>query len=123
MTHPGYENHVQGDVVHGDKVGRDQYRPGDHARITVTNQEAVSGAEINAAIAELRAFLSELADRGAITADGSVTDPGAVVTAVQAEPGRLRALTRAVAGGAREAVLSAVQGGVAAMVTALVRTM
>ncbi|WP_143041407.1 hypothetical protein [Streptomyces indicus] len=89
----------------------------------MTNQEAVSGAEINAAIAELRAFLSELADRGAITADGSVTDPGAVVTAVQAEPGRLRALTRAVAGGAREAVLSAVQGGVAAMVTALVRTM
>ena len=45
---------------------------------------------------------------------------GAVVTAVCSRPERLRALARAIAGGASGAVLAAVQGGVATLVTALV---
>ena len=56
---------------------------------------------------------------GAVAADGTVTDPGAVVAAVQARPGRLQAVGRAVAGGAKEAVLAAVKSGVAALVVAL----
>lgn len=123
MSHSGYGENIHGDVVHGDKVGRDQYKAGDNAHITVSNQEGPSRAEIDAAIVELRSFVDELAARGLVGLDGSVTDPGAVVAAVQSQPSRLRALGRAVSGGARDAVLSAVQGGVAALVTALVRPM
>ncbi|AZQ38306.1 hypothetical protein EJ357_36665 [Streptomyces cyaneochromogenes] len=75
------------------------------------------------AFAELRSFVAEPARDGMVASDGTVTDPGAVVAAVNSRPGRFQALTRALAGGARDAVLSAVQGGVAALVTALVRPM
>ncbi|MBN0043210.1 hypothetical protein JS756_03660 [Streptomyces actuosus] len=107
--------------MHGDKVGRDQYKAGDNTHITVTDQESLSRAEIDAAIAELRAFIDELTARGLVASDGSVLDPGAVVAAVNSQPGRLQALGRAVSSGARDAVLSAVQGGMAALVAALVR--
>jgi hypothetical protein len=112
------------DYVFGDKVGRDKYTlSGGHNTVTVTNSEGVSRAEVDAAVAELRAFVAQLARDGVVAADGSVTDPAAVVAAVESQPGRLRALGKAVAGGAKDAVLSVVRGSVAALVVALVGRM
>jgi hypothetical protein len=109
------------DYVGGDSVGRDSYKQtGSHNKMTITNQAEVSSAEIDAAASELRAFIAELYDRGMIGSDGSVIDPAGVVEAVQSEPGRLRALATAIAGGARDAVLELVKGGVADLVIALV---
>ncbi|MCL8014427.1 hypothetical protein [Streptomyces sp. AS02] len=111
------------DFVYGDKVGGNQYKQvGDHNQQTVTHSDGLTRAELDAAIAELRSLVAELARDGMVASDGTVTDPGAVV-AVNSRPGRFQALTRALVGGARDAVLSAVQGGVAALVTALVRPM
>src|SRR5215475_2895107 len=109
------------DYVFGDKVGRDKYTlSGGHNTITVTNSEGVSRADVDAAVVELRAFVAQLTRDGAVAADGSITDPGAVVAAVESQPGRLKALASAIANGAKDAVLSVVQGGVAALIVALV---
>jgi hypothetical protein len=112
------------DYVYGDKIGRDKYtQSGDHNIVTVTNSDGVSRAELDAAVTELRAFIAQLTRDGVVAADGSVTDPGAVVAAVESRPGRLKALGRAIASGAKDAVLSVVQSGVAALIVALVGRM
>lgn len=112
------------DYVVGDKIGRDNYtQGGKHNTFTVTNSGGVSRAEVDAAVAELRAFVAQLTRDGVVAADGSVTDPGAVVAAVKSQPGRLKALGSAIAGGAKDAVLSVVRGGVAALIVALVGRM
>jgi len=112
------------DYVFGDKVGRDKYtQSGDHNTVTVTNSGGVSRAELDAAVAELRAFVAQLTRDGVVAADGSVADPGAVVAAVESQPGRLKALGSAIAGGAKDAVLSVVRDGVAALIVALVGRM
>lgn len=103
--------------------GNQNKQVGDHNNMTVTQSDGPSRAEVDAAVAELRSFVAELARNGLVAADGSVTDPGAVVAAVESQPGRFQALGRAIAGGAKGAVLAAVQGGVAALVTGLVRPM
>jgi hypothetical protein len=109
------------DYVFGDKVGRDKNtQSGDHNTLTVTNMGEVSRAEVDAAIAELRTFIAQLRRDGLVTADGSVTDPAAVVTAVKSHPGRLKALAKAIAGGAKDAVMSVVRDGVATLIVALV---
>lgn len=103
-----------------DYVSGDQYKQtGAHSVFTVNNSAGLSRPEVDAAIAELRAFVTQLTREGAVAADGTVTDPGAVVAAVESRSGRLKALGRAIAGGARDAVLSAVQSGVATLVVAL----
>jgi hypothetical protein len=110
-----------GDFVGGDKAGRDIYKQsGDHNTQWVTHSEGVSRAELDAAVTELRSFVAELTRAGLVTRDGTVTDPGAVVAAVNSQPNRFQALGRAIAGGAKDAVLSVVQGGVATLVAALV---
>ncbi|MEW9533856.1 hypothetical protein [Microbispora sp. NPDC049125] len=112
------------DYVFGDKVGRDKYsQSGHHNTFTVTNSGEVSRAEVDAAVAELRAFVAQLTRAGVVAPDGSVTDPGAVVAAVESHPGRLKALGGAIAGGAKDAVLSVVKDGVAALIVALVGRM
>lgn len=109
------------DHVYGDNVGGDKYvQGGSHNTFTVNKSGGVPRSEVDAAVAELRAFIAQLTRDGAVAADGSVTDPGAVVAAVESQPGRLQALGRAIAGGAKDAVLSAVQSGVAALIAALV---
>ncbi|MEO3855355.1 hypothetical protein [Acrocarpospora sp. B8E8] len=113
------------DYVYGNKIGRDSYvQTGAGSSFTVNNTgEGMSRAEVDAAVAELRAFIATLTRAGLVTPEGAVSDPGAVVAAVESEPGRLRALGTAIAGGAKEAVLSAVQSGVAALIVALVGRM
>lgn len=105
----------------GDNVYGNQYKQtGANSAFTVNNNAApVSGADVDAAVAELRAFIAYLARSGAVGADGTVTDPTAVVTAVESNKGRLAALGRAVLGGAKDAVLAAVKGGVATLVVTL----
>jgi hypothetical protein len=49
-----------------------------------------------------------------------VTNPSAVVAAVEARPAKLAALGKAITGGAKDAVLAAVREGVATLVVALV---
>ncbi|WP_062431076.1 hypothetical protein [Herbidospora daliensis] len=98
--------------------GRDTFNVHDQGNVTVNN----GSVDVTAAAAELRALIAELRRAGAIAPDGSVADPGAVVAAVQEQPGRLRALAAAVAGGAKDAVLSLVQGGVASLIVGLVST-
>ncbi|MFC8915001.1 hypothetical protein ACFT5C_04450 [Streptomyces sp. NPDC057116] len=108
------------DHVYGDKIGRDKYTVnGDHATFTVGGTNQVSRAEPAAAVAELRAFIALLTRDGVIAEDGTVIDPGALVTAVEARPGRWPALTAALAGGARDAVISAAQSGAASLIVAL----
>ncbi|XVV04135.1 hypothetical protein ACQPW3_01530 [Actinosynnema sp. CA-248983] len=92
----------------GDVVGRDKI-------VTTT-----TGPDVTAAVAELRALIDRLTRDGVVGEDGSVRDPGAAVAAVQEEPSRLKALASAVAGGARDAVLAVVRGGLAELVTGLV---
>lgn len=109
------------DYVLGDKVGRDMYKQsGDYNTFTVTNSAGVSRTELDAAVAELRSFVAQLTRDGVVAADGSINDPGAVVAAVESQPGRLKLLGSAIAGGAKEAVLSVVKDGVAALIVALV---
>lgn len=115
---------VHGDKVHGDKVGRDKIvQKGRDNTLHVNSGDGPSGNEFTAAVAELRAFVGRLTAAGYVAEDGSVTDPAAVVAAVQKEQqdenGGLRALVKAVAGGAKDAVLGAVKDGVAALVVAL----
>ncbi|WP_061294887.1 hypothetical protein [Herbidospora cretacea] len=107
-----------GDHVIGGKAGRDVYNVAGHGRVSVNN--ASERVDVEAAVAELRALIARLDREGAIGADGSVVDPGAVVAAVQEQPSRLRALAAAVGGGATDAVLSIVQSGVASLIVALV---
>ncbi|CAL9655140.1 hypothetical protein SUDANB95_06728 [Actinosynnema sp. ALI-1.44] len=99
--------HVGGSL--GDVVGRDKVVTG-----------AGGGPDVAAAVAELRALIDRLTREGAVGEDGSVRDPGAVVAAVREQPGRLGALAAAVAGGARDAVLAVVRGGLAELVIGLV---
>jgi len=87
--------------------------------LTVGNK-TVGRADLDAAVAELRSLVAELTRAGAVAADGTVRDPAAVVNAVQEQPSRFRALAKAIGAGAKDAVLSVVQGGVAAMIVALV---
>jgi hypothetical protein len=109
------------DYVFGDKVGGNQYKQtGDHSTFTVNNSAGLSRQELDTAVAELHAFIAQLARDGAIAPDGTVTDPGAVVAAVESQPSRLRALGQAIAGGAKDAILSVVKDGVAALIVALV---
>lgn len=111
------------DYVFGDKVGRDKYsQTGDHNTFTVTNLGEVSRAEVDA-IAELRTFITQLRRDGLVAADGSVTDPAKVVAAVESHPGRLKALGKAIAGGAKDAILSVVRDSVATLIVALVGRM
>jgi hypothetical protein len=112
------------DYVFGDKIGRDKYtQNGEHNTFTVNNSDGVSRAELDAAVAELHAFVAQLTRDGVVAPDGSVTDPGAVVAAVESQPGRLKALGSVIAGGAKDAVLSVVRDGVAALIVALVGRM
>ncbi|MEU5433229.1 hypothetical protein AB0G73_07610 [Streptomyces sp. NPDC020719] len=115
-------DYVFGDKFGGDKIGRDKnvQTGGSGNTWRIDNSQGVSPAELDAAVDELQAFVAQLIREGVVAADGSVTDPGAVVTAVRSRPGRLRAVSRAVVGGATEAVLAGVRGGVAALVAALV---
>jgi hypothetical protein len=114
-------SYIFGDSVGRDKVGRDRIeQKGRHNTFTVNNSEGVSVDELNAAIAELRDFVEQLRRTGVVTADGRVTDPGAVVQAVQSEPSRLKALTKAIASGAKDAVLSVVKDGVSVLIVGLV---
>jgi hypothetical protein len=112
------------DMIFGDKVtgGVQNKQVGD--RNVMNNYSGgVSGAELDAAVAELRALIAQLTRDGAIDADGGIKDAGAVVAAVESQPGRLRALGAAVAGGAKDAVLSVVRDGVAQFIVALVARM
>jgi hypothetical protein len=112
------------EYVYGDKVAGDQFKQtGSHSTFTVNKSAGVSRPELDAAVAELRAFIAQLARSGAVAPDGSVTDPGAVVAAVESQPGRLRGLGSALAGGAKDAILSTVRDGVAALIVALVGRM
>ncbi|WP_214107756.1 hypothetical protein [Acrocarpospora catenulata] len=107
------------DIVYGE-----QYKQtGASSNMVINRSGGVNRAELDAAVTELRAFVAQLTRDGAVTADGGIADPGAVVAAVEAQPGRLKALGAAIAGGAKDAVLSIVQGGVAAMIVALVGRM
>lgn len=112
------------EYIGGDMVGRDKItQRGRGNSLTVNNSGGVSQAEIDAAADELRAFIAQLRRDGIVSADGGVTDPVAVVGRVQSQPGRLKALSRAIAGGAKDAVLSLVKDGVADLVVALVGRM
>lgn len=105
----------------GDHVGRDKFEQHGHDnRIEVTNYGAVSQADIDAALTELRDFVAELKKTGAVTEEGAVTDPGAVVNAVNTGRGRLQALTRAIADGAKDAITSTISDGVSALIVALI---
>ena len=103
-----------------DNVYGNQYKQtGSHGVFTVHNSAGVSGADVDAAVTELRAFIAHLARSGAVGPDGTVTDPAAVVAAVESNKTRLGALGKAVLGGAKDAVLAVVRDGVAALVVAL----
>ncbi|GAA0403238.1 hypothetical protein Acor_33550 [Acrocarpospora corrugata] len=107
------------DIVYGE-----QYKQtGSSSSMIINKSGGVSRGELDAAVLELRAFVAQLTRDGAVSADGSVTDPAAVVTAVESQPSRLKALGTAIAGGAKDAVLSVVKDGVAAMIVALVGRM
>lgn len=109
------------DYIFGDNVGRDRIeQKGHHNKVTINNSEGGSVGEHDAAVAELRDFIEQLKRTGVVAADGSVTDPGAVVQAVQSEPSRLKALTKAIASGAKDAVLSVAKDGVSALIVGLV---
>ena len=107
---------MSGDIVYGDQ---NKQTGGSGNRITVHKSAGVSGADLNAAVAELRAFIEHLTRSGAVGPDGRVNDASAVVAAVESNKGRLSALGTALLGGAKEAVLAAVKGGVATLVVAL----
>jgi hypothetical protein len=104
-----------------DNVYGDQYKQtGANGVFTVNNNSGgVPRAEVDAAVAELRAFVAQLARQGVVGPDGSVRDPGAVVAAVEAQSGKLRTLGKAIAGGAKDAILSVARDGVAALIVAL----
>ena len=108
------------DSVYGDKVHTQYKQVGDNNVQHITHSEGFSRTDLNAAIEELRSFVVALHRAGLVSPDGTVVDPGAVVTAVQSHPNRLQALGRAVTAGAKDAVLAVVQGGVAALVAGLV---
>jgi hypothetical protein len=112
------------DTVFGDKVtgGVQNKQIGDHNVMNNYSGE-VSGADLDAAVAELRGLIAQLTRDGVIDADGVVRDHGALVAAFESQPGRLRALGAAIAGGAKEAVLSVVKDGVAQFIVALVGRM
>jgi hypothetical protein len=108
------------DYVHGDKIGRDKYvQNGPHSTFTVIHRQDISQQELADAVSELNAFVTRLRQQGVVAPDGSISNPGAVVAAVEREPGNLQAVARAIAGGAKNAVLSMVKDGVAALVIGL----
>ena len=106
---------MSGDTVYG----RQYKQTGAGSNMTFNESGEVSGADLNAAVAELRAFIEHLTRSGAVGPDGRVNDASAVVAEVESNKGRLSALGTALLGGAKEAVLAAVKGGVATLVVAL----
>ncbi|MFI9813205.1 hypothetical protein [Saccharothrix variisporea] len=112
------------EFVFGDKVGRDVYRQsGQNNSITVDNARSASPEKLEEAVTELRAFIAQLTRDGVVGEDGTVADPAELAAAVEAEPSRLPALRNAIAGGARDGVLSVVKDGVAALIVALTERM
>lgn len=109
-----------GDGYTVNKAGRDLNQVANGSNTVNNHEGGVPSAQLDAAVAELRALIARLARDGAVTEDGTaITDPAAVVAAVQDHPTRLQALGAAVSSGAKDAILATVQGGVAAMVVAL----
>lgn len=109
------------DHIYGDKVGRDKNTQiGSNNTINSSGDMGASPDEISAAITELRAMITQLKREGAVENDDKVNDPAAVVSAVQSQPSRLRALATAIGAGAKDAVLSVVKGGVSELIVALV---
>ena len=107
--------------IFGDSVGRDSIEQGGHHnRLTITNSEGASTHDLNAAITELHDFVEQLRSAGIVAGDGSVTNPGALVVAVQSQPCRLKALTKAIASGAKDAILSVAKDSVSALIVGLV---
>ncbi len=104
-----------GDTVHGS-----QYKQtGSRSEMTVHNSAGTTSADVDAAITELRAFIEHLTRTGAVGPEGQVNDPAAVVAEVETNRSRLSALGKAVLGGAKDAVLAAVQDGVGLLIVAL----
>jgi hypothetical protein len=79
--------------------GNQYNQSGHHNQMNVSN--TVSNSDVDAAVAELRAFVEHPRRTGPVAPDGTVTNPATVV------------------GGAKDAVLSVVKAGVAALVVAL----
>lgn len=111
------------DSVYGDKVGRDKNTQiGNRNRISSSGDDAgVSPEELKAANADLQNLIAQLKGDGVVTADGEVTNPVAVVQAVQSEPSRLKALADAIAGGAKDAILSTMKNGVSDLIVELIK--
>jgi hypothetical protein len=108
------------DFIIGDKVGHDKISvSGHHNALNISNPPDVRPADLDAAIAELRSLIAQLSHDGVVDADGTITDPGAVIAAVETQPGRFKALGKAITGGAKDAILSVVQGSVAEWIVAL----
>lgn len=102
-----------GNIAYGNQYNQS----GHHNQMNVSN--TVSNSDVDAAVAELRAFVEHLRRAGAVAPDGTVTNAATVVTEVESNRPKMGALTKAVLGGAKDAVLSVVKGGVAALVVAL----
>lgn len=100
--------------IHGSQYNQ----TGSNSTMNVTNNNG-GGADVGAAVTELRAFIAGLQQAGAVAPDGTVTRPDVVVHAVQNHGGRLRELAAAVGAGAKDAVLKIVQGGIAVLVVGL----
>ncbi|WP_033436549.1 hypothetical protein [Saccharothrix sp. NRRL B-16314] len=108
------------DVVGGDKIGGDSYKiKGRDNSITIHKSTAQSREELDEAVAELRAFITQLKNDGIVNENGTIIEPGALVTAVESHPGKLRTLRTAVASGAKDAILTAVKDGVATVIVGL----
>jgi hypothetical protein len=108
--------------VYGDKVGRDKNTQiGDRNRISSNGASDISPEEFRTAIAELQNFVARLRDEGVITPAGDVSNPVAVVQAVQSRPSRLRAVSNAIAGGAKDAILSTMKNGVSELIVELIK--
>ena len=114
-----------GDRVYGDKVGGNVFHgnistSGAGASINISGSQTLSGHDVDEAIAELRVMIAELMRAGVVAPDGSVTRPDALIDTVKSNPSKLRALAKAVAGGAKDAILSVVKDGVAKLIIALI---
>lgn len=116
--------HTFGEQNIGHRFGK-KARIGRNVDMSIRSENTVGVGrdEVDAAVAELREFVEQLRRDGVVAPDGSVTDPGAVVAAVQSQPGRLKALAHAIGAGAKDAVLSVMRDGVADLVVGLVGRM
>ncbi|WP_181772131.1 DUF6232 family protein [Amycolatopsis pittospori] len=107
-----------GDVVFGNQHNQS----GRHNTLVDNSSAGISPAELDAAVAELRFLVAQLRAEGVVGQDGSITDPGEVVSAVKTRAGGLTALGKAVAGGAQDGVLSVVKDGVARLIVELIKS-